>query len=425
MANSYKKTLRGYIFCILLIPSMLMLFSFNSLAEDKIKIGLVCVFSGPFEYGGRYSAAAVQFVADEQNAKGGFFGKKIEVITEDSEMKADVAIRKAKKLILEDKIQILAVGSGSHIGIALNKLATQYKTLTILHAAAADSITGREFSRYSFRVGHVTSSYTEAFGQLLASRPYKKFYLLNMDYAAGRDQGKAFRDNITKFIPDAQIVGEDYHPINNKDFGPYITKIINSKAEAIYSMNWGPDLSLLVRQSRSFGMKAPFINMFMSDPTLMTDIRDAGIGTYWAHVYSMRVNTPENQAMIAKYHAQHKNDKNFDTWWPHTNIGMYICGWQMTLAAIEKAGSLDPEKVIPTFEGFTYKTPVGEWTMRPCDHQAIFPMFGGVIEGGWNPYFNGSIRPDINFPFEGPNIKMFRGETIAIPATPAYNPRCK
>lgn len=55
MANSYKKTLRGYIFCILLIPSMLMLFSFNSLAEDKIKIGLVCVFSGPFEYGGRYS----------------------------------------------------------------------------------------------------------------------------------------------------------------------------------------------------------------------------------------------------------------------------------------------------------------------------------------------------------------------------------
>ena len=97
----------------------------------------------------------------------------------------------------------------------------------------------------------------------------------------------------------------------------------------------------------------------------------------------------------------------------------------MALAALEKAGSLEPEKVIPVFEGFQYESPVGLWTMRPCDHQAIMPMYGGATRGGENPYFNGSIRPDVKFPWLGPDLKKLPAEKVAIPATPDYNPRCK
>ena len=42
--------------------------------------------------------------------------------------------------------------------------------------------------------------------------PYKKFYLVNQDYAYGRDYGAALKKEITRQIPSAQIVGEDYHP---------------------------------------------------------------------------------------------------------------------------------------------------------------------------------------------------------------------
>jgi hypothetical protein len=88
------------------------------------------------------------------------------------------------------------------------------------------------------------------------------------------------------------------------------------------------------------------------------------------------------------------------------------------------AGSLDPEKVIQAFEGFQYKSAVGLWTMRKCDHQAILPMYGGVTVAGWNPFYNGSIRPDVKFPWEGPNIEMFSADKVALPATSDYNPRC-
>ena len=111
--------------------------------------------------------------------------------------------------------------------------------------------------------------------------------------------------------------------------------------------------------------------------------------------------------------------------WPSLGIGTVAIGWQMVLAAVEKAGSLDPEKIIDAFEGFRYKTPVGWWEMRRCDHQIFMPMFGGAIQAGWNPWYNGSINQEVNMPWVGPDITTLPAEKVAIPATPDYNPRCQ
>jgi ABC-type branched-subunit amino acid transport system substrate-binding protein len=156
----------------------------------------------------------------------------------------------------------------------------------------------------------------------------------------------------------------------------------------------------------------------------MYQMKDDGVGLHITSLYSIRVKTPENEEMVRKYHEKHKNDKDYQTWWPCGQLAGAIIGWKMAFAAFEKAGSLDPEKVIPVFEGFQYKSPVGLWTMRKCDHQAIMPFFGVVMTGGPNPYFDGSIRPDVKFPWEGPNIDVFPAEKVALPATPDYNPRC-
>lgn len=103
-------------------------------------------------------------------------------------------------------------------------------------------------------------------------------------------------------------------------------------------------------------------------------------------------------------------------WWPAGIVGQTILGCKMTFAAVEKAGSLDPEKIIEAFEGMWYKTPVGWWFMRKCDHQVILPMFGGEIQAGWNPYFD--------FPWLGTDIITFPAAESAIPPTSDYNKRC-
>jgi ABC-type branched-subunit amino acid transport system substrate-binding protein len=365
---------------------------------------------------------------DEQNAKGGLLGKKIEMITEDNEGKPDVAARKAKKHILENKVDILAGGTASGTVLSASKVAAEYKKVFFNNGGLAESLTGKEFHRYQFRITSNTYSYASAMTQYLAIKPYRRYYIVCQDYVYGHDSAKGFKEQLKKYVPDATIVGEDYHPIANKDFGPYINKVIAAKADAVFSSNWGPDATNLIKQGRSLGLKAPFpfiCSIVGTDPYLSNELKDDVVGVIGTNDYEMNVKTPENEAMIARYHAKYKDEKDFLLWWPSYPAGRGVIGWQYVFAAIEKAGSVDAEKIIETLEnGFSYKTPVGVWTMRKCDHQVMLPMFVGQVKAGWNPWYNGSIRDDVKFPWTG-DIMTIPAEKIAIPATPDYNPRCR
>ena len=410
----------GFIWMVL----MFVLLSNNpveAIAAETIKIGQLEPFSGPFESNARTWNAGLRFAVDEQNAKGGLFGRKIEILTEDDEAKPDVATRKAKKLILENKVDFITSGLGSHIAIALNNVATAHKALYINYASFSDEITGKEFSRYGFRV--CTNNYGLNTGMvfLIGKTKYRKLYLVHPDYAAGRDNDKVYKQRISAQVPDATIVGTDFFPLGaTRDFGPYITKIIAAKADGVIFTGFGPDLINFVKQARAMGLKYPFpiFASLVIHPYLLKELKDDAVGMYWTHAYSMRVKTPENQEMVKSFHEQHKDDKDFLTRWPFADLSLALLGWKMTFAAVEKAGSVEPEKVIESFENnFQWKSPVGMWTMRKCDHQAMVPIFGGVIEKGPNPFYE--------FPWAGENIEVFPADKVALPATPDYNPRCK
>lgn len=427
MLKTFAKTL-GTVSIFLFLPLAISGgIPMGALAADTIKIAQIDPHSGPFEQTGRVYGAGLRFAVAEQNAKGGLLGKKIEVLQADSEMKPEVMTRKAKKFILEDKVNFLTGGgSGTHGSIALGNVAKAYKTIHINYGGMSDFIQGKEFDRYSFRVCQNSHNLTSALAQLMASTPYQKYYIICQDYSWGYDVAKAFKEQMKIYKPDAQFVGEDYHPIATKDFGPYITKVVKAEADAIFTGNWASDARLLVKQARQLGLKSPFpmVMIFGVDPYIENELQDASVGIHWAYDYTVRVETPENAEFIKRYREViGKNEKDFMTWWPVWSTGTSAIGWMMTFAAVEKAGSLDPEKIIDAFEGMWYKSPVGWKHMRKCDHQIIGPMFGGKVEAGWNPWFNGSIDPKIKFPWLG-KVKMFPATESALPPTSDYNKRC-
>ena len=160
--------------------------------------------------------------------------------------------------------------------IALTKVAEANKVIQINHTASADSIQGKEFSRYSFRV--ITNQYgiIAALAEVLATKPYQRYYILNQDYALGRDSAATFKALLKSRLPKATIVGEDYHPPATKDFAPYINKIIASKAEVIVTTDYGPDFMNLVKQSRELGLKdVRFVALYAgADPYALNALKD-------------------------------------------------------------------------------------------------------------------------------------------------------
>lgn len=428
METAFTKKIAIFLICFVFIMLCSMGTPQVTVAEDTIKIVLLEPFSGPTQDMGNMYYEGTKFAIDEQNSKGGLLGKRIKIIKADTEFKPEVALRKAKELILHNNADFLGIGMGSHIEIALHKLINTHKKILINYGCISDDLTGKEFSRYAFRItlnGHQACS---AMVQLMATRRYKRIYIMGVDILFAHQTSRALKEQLKIHMPDVKIVGEDFHPVNTKDFGPYISKIIATKADVVFGINFGGDATRMISQARALGLAAPFpfAMPILADPAVVHLLKDDAVGILSTFHYCLWVKTPANQNFIAKWHEKHKKDKDAKTMWPALYTGSTPLGWKMFFAAVEKAGSLDTEKIINTFEGFWHETPVGWWSMRKCDHQLIMPMFAGEIQAGWNPWYNGSINPDVKMPWIGQDIKTFGalGLGTAIPPTSDYNPRC-
>jgi len=406
------------VFCILPVIFLLIGGPSRAIAQNTIKIGVLECFRGTSEYFSREWYNSVKFAVEERNEKGGLLGKKIELIPVDHEMKPEIAVRKAKKLLLEDKVEFLFVGMASHICIALNKIAPTYKKIFLYYGGVADSITGSEFSRYAFRATINSHTFSLGVAKYMSSKPFRRYYFLNPDYAMGHDIARTFKENLKVYVPEAKIVGEDYHPLGTKEYAPYIEKVVASHADAIFTGTFGTDFIYLMKQARSLGLKSPFpfVTYVNPDPILMEQLKEDAVGMTSVHIYSMAVDTPENKRFVARFHEKNKDNKNPCERWPRESGAIPALAVPMLFAAVEKANSLDTEKIIEAFEGFWYKTPVGWWEMRKCDHTLVAPLYSSEVVSGPNPYYD--------HPWLGPNVYKVDGMEASIPPTSKYNPRC-
>jgi len=212
-------------------------------------------FSGPFKELGDRHNMGVQFAVDEINASGGLLGKKVKLLNEDSQLKPDVAARKATKAVMQDDVKFIVQNISTAVASALMEVDQKYKIIHVSSATYTASLTGKDFNRYFFRTCYNTEIFSLAFAAYFKTQPWRRFYLINQDFVFGHAVADDFKKAMKKEIPDVEIVGEDYHPIATKDFGPYISKIIASKAEVVYTGNWGVDLEVLMKQASQMGFQ--------------------------------------------------------------------------------------------------------------------------------------------------------------------------
>ena len=98
-------------------------------AQDTIKIGAIEPLSGTFKDIGERYLDGVNYAVKVINESGGLLGKKVEVVPIDSELKPDVATRKAQNLILKDGVKFFCGGTGSSVGAAMQQLAEKQNVI--------------------------------------------------------------------------------------------------------------------------------------------------------------------------------------------------------------------------------------------------------------------------------------------------------
>ncbi len=367
-------------------------------AAPPIVIGYNDILSGPFKSNGDAYLLGIEQAVKEINDTGGILGRSIKIVKEDNQMKPEIAIQKLKKMILKDKCEVIFGGGTSASCIAIGQAIPRYKKLFVTSGMALD-ITGKHFNRYVFRPTFNVLLNIKAMAFYMGKqKQFKKVYMINQDYSYGHDSAALYERFIKEFSPGTEIVGKDFHPMFNKDFAPYISKIKASGADYVYTGNWGMDLSQLIIQSRSLGMNLPISGTLLGDPNSLRAIPgDQAIGSFGVDIFMLGVDTSKARKFEDSFY------KASGETWP---VGQINIGYQMAMMyaeAVKKAESLDVEKVIKAFEGLKWEGPAGTVTMRAKDHQAVQPMvIGQVVKK--TKYFN--------FPYMKP-VQVIPSEQIA------------
>jgi ABC-type branched-subunit amino acid transport system substrate-binding protein len=355
---------------------------------DVIKIALAWPYSGPAAGNGELAWACVTFAVYDINKRGGIFvdgkKKKIALYKADTMSKQDQTKKICERMVLKEKVDVLVGSSGSNLQKVINEVGNRYKIITQNIGCLADELQdATNFGRYSFMSSDTTISIARGmayyYGQI--RKKEKKFYILCQDYSFGRDMAEGFKRGLKEYYPEAEIVGEDYHKLFLTDFAPYLTKIVASGAEVVWTGDWLPDAGTLLKQARQMDISIPFANLYIDEPNALDDIGVEGTKGLVNIKHFERSGPAFTDPGYIKYYKawndQWKKWKSLPYNTPLYKHGTGTLGhWSQQiywlLSVIERAGSTDPEKIIEVWEGDTYQYVNGRLIqMRACDHKAI------------------------------------------------------
>ena len=390
---------------------------------DTIKIAVVATFSGPAAAVGEGFWLDAAWAAHDINKRGGLMvdGKKklVQLFKADTMSRPDQTKKICEQMVLQEGVKFLWGADGSHLVKIMNQTADKYKVISVNMISLAEELQdAQNFTRYAFMSWWQTSQVGRSFAYFYGQRKKeKKFYILGQDYLFGHDMGENFKKALKEYYPEAEIVGEDYHKLFATDYAPYITKIKASGAEVIYTGDWDPDATNLVKQARAMGLNIPFAQIYLTNYATMASLGvEATKGIQLATPYGPTTPFFKTKEQIKYYQIWQDAYKKFK---PPYNAEVYSQGWDALamefywlLSVIERAGSTDPEKIIQTWEGDSYEYVNGHIKkMRTCDHNTIQDTY--IIE--YVPPDQQKVAMNIA-PYKWTDKCSWWGTTFRIPA---------
>src|SRR6201996_3752005 len=267
-------------------------------AQDKIKIGVIVTLSGPAAaLGGQVRDGFALAVKDLGGKMG---GKDVEVVVADDELKPDAAVTKVKGLLERDKVDFVVGPIFSNILLAIHKPVIDTKTFLISPNAGPSSYAGKECSPFFYVTSYQNDQVHEILGKVAQDRGYKRVYLLEPNYQAGRDSAAGFKHDYK-----GEVVEESYVPLGTLDFQPELSKISSQKPDALFTFMPGGLGVNLVKQYKQAGLadSVPVLSAFTVDESTLPAQQDAAVGMFGGANWAPNLDTPQNKKFVTAFEA--------------------------------------------------------------------------------------------------------------------------
>ncbi|MDB5624493.1 MAG: urea short-chain amide or branched-chain amino acid uptake transporter periplasmic [Tardiphaga sp.] len=346
-----------------------------------IKVGILHSLSGTMAISETTLKDVMLMLIEEQNKKGGVLGKKLEAVVVDPASNWPLFAEKARELISKEKV---AATFGCWTSVSRKSVLPVFEELNSVLFYPVQ-YEGEESSRNIFYTGAAPNQQAiPAVDYLMANENVKRWVLAGTDYVYPRTTNKILEAYLKSKGVKAEDIMINYTPFGHSDWQTIVADMKKfgsaGKKTAVVSTINGDANVPFYKELGNQGIKAtdiPVVAFSVGEEELAGIDTKPLLGHLAAWNYFQSIKDPENEKFIKSWQAFTKNPKRV------TNDPMEatVIGFNMWVKAVEKAGTVDVDKVIDTLPGTKAANLTGGTSEMLPNHHITKPVFIGEIKG--------------------------------------------
>jgi branched-chain amino acid transport system substrate-binding protein len=236
-------------------------------AAEPITIGAFFDLSGTNANIGTPTKLVAEMAVAELNKAGGINGRKVELVTADTQSDAAKGATVAKKFVFQDKVAAVIGPTRTDVGMNAKAVLEEAGVPTIMTVGSDPVITGGKFGPYTyiFKAPQRATTAVRTIFEYLKDKKLTKVALLTGSDAFGKD-GLASMEELAPEYGITFVAKESFGP-RDTDMTPQLTNIKNASPQAIACWTVGPAASIVSKNKTQLGIKIPlFQSHGLPDP---------------------------------------------------------------------------------------------------------------------------------------------------------------
>ena len=347
------------------------LFAGPAVAQEPIKIGAFLSVTGGAAFLGDPEQKTLELYVEKINAAGGVLGRKLQLVSYDSAGDSEKARTFAKRLIEQDKVDVIVGGSTTGETMAVIPLVEAAQIPFISLAGAVVII--EPVKKWVFKTPHTDRMACEKIFIDMQSRKLSKIALISGNGGFDKSMRAQCLGVAKKYGID--VLADETYGDKDTDMTAQLTKIKNTAGvQAVLNAGFGAGPAIVTKNYRQIGITLP---LYQSHGVASKDfIKLAGGAAEGVRLPaaallvadSLPASDPQRSVVVnyeKEYDSRFKSDVS--TFGGHAYDGLMIA-----VEAIKKAGGTDKAKVRDAIEAtHGYMGTAGLVNMSATDHLGL------------------------------------------------------
>ena len=271
-----------------------------AVTDDTVKVGILHSITGTMAISETGSVEAEMLAIEQINAAGGVLGRQIEIIQEDGASDWPTFAEKARKLLVQDNVAAVfgcwtSASRKAVLPVFENENGMLYYPTFYEGLEQSKNViyTGQE----------ATQQIIAGLDWIAEEKDAKTFYLVGSDYIWPRTSNKIARKHIEDVLG-GTVVGEEYYPLGNTNFGSLINKIRLKKPDVVYSSIVGGSNVAWWKQLKAAGItsdRQTIMTISVTEDEVLGIGGENMEGFYSAMKYFESLDNENNAAFVAAF----------------------------------------------------------------------------------------------------------------------------